>query len=643
MLAGRTRFILTSGDLARSWRFRKGGLFRINLPGETLEAARPNLEDLRIIDSAGREVPFIIDRPIPQIESAVPVKEFHPQLEASVTRLNIVTGTKAVIRGILLEAPRQSEFIKPVRVEGSHDGRSWRQLADHEPVFRMAGGATKLRIPVSEGAWEFLRLTIDDSRSAPVPFSGVELETGALAAPTEPIAVTIQSRDENPGTTRLALNLGRTNLTPASLHIECADALFARTVTVAIPVVQGDDLTEEPLVSSVIYRMDVGGKTESHLDVAVDQQVATRQLLLLIANGDSPPLAITGIKAERRLVNIVFSAGTGGSYTLLSGNDQGAAPNYDLGRLAQDLKNAQSKPIMPSAVARNPDYKAADALAAVALRGAAIDPAPWKFRKSVNMSGPGVQQIELDLEILAHATRDLRDLRLVSDGRQIPFILERTSIAKAIPLVPVAADDPKRPTVSRWSLKLPDAGLPITRLVCRLPRGVFQRELRLSETVNDTPEEDERQIVIGSASVSQKPNEKPRDIVLELSTAPRTSALILETDNGDNPPIQIDEFRAYYPVTRIVFKYMNESALPWLYYGNAEAPAARYDLSLVAKELLRAERSAAFLGPQEVIRGKGVLVGDTLSGWSRYIFWAVLAILVVGLLLLIARLVPKVE
>ena len=166
------------------------------------------------------------------MESVLPVKEFHASIEGSVTRLlRIVTGTKATLRSVSLVTPGRGEFIKPVRVEGSQDGQRWRALAERAPIFRMAGGATQLTIPVPEGAWEFLRVTVDDSRSAPVPFTGAMLLTGAITAPTEPMPLTIKSRDENPGVTRLALDLGAMNLTPAEVHIDTSDPLFARSVT----------------------------------------------------------------------------------------------------------------------------------------------------------------------------------------------------------------------------------------------------------------------------------------------------------------------------------------------------------------------------------------------------------------------------
>jgi hypothetical protein len=631
------------------WRFRQTmevpqtGLIRVNLPAETLGAARPDISDIRIIDANGRELPFVIDRPLPQPESVVPAREFLSSIDGTVTRLQIVTGTKGTLRSISLAAPGRAEFIKPVRVEGSHDDRNWRVLADYQPIFRMAGAATELRVLIPEGTWEFLRLTIDDNRSAPVPFTGAELHIGTMGAATEPVALTIRSRDENPGVTRLALELGAMNLTPAALHLEVTDPLFSRDVTVAVPQVSGSNITEEALVRSVVYRIDVDGKPQSRLDVAIDRQIDATELLLLIENGDSPPLTITALKAERRDVGVMFSAPRAGRYVLLSGNSQCAAPNYDLSALAHQIKAMQSKTVALSAIAPNPDYKAADALAAVSFAGAKIDVAPWSFRKAVKAGATGTQEFELDVDVLAHANRDLGDLRLVSDDRQIPFLLEKTSITRMIPLQQSSLSDSKKPNISRWSLKLPKAGLPISRILCRPGPGVFHRELHLFETVSGGVGEDYRSDLAGT-SWTQTLNQKPRDLAFELSHALETDTLILETDNGDNPAIELSDFRAYYPVTRAIFKSSVTGGAPVrLYYGNSDVSAPHYDMSLVAPELLRSERVVVATGPEEVLNARAVAAGDTLTGPSRYIFWGVLALVVVGLLALVARFIPKAE
>ena len=44
------------------------GLVKMSLPVETLDVARPELEDLRLYDEAGNEVPYLIERPVPVAE-----------------------------------------------------------------------------------------------------------------------------------------------------------------------------------------------------------------------------------------------------------------------------------------------------------------------------------------------------------------------------------------------------------------------------------------------------------------------------------------------------------------------------------------------------------------------------------------------
>ena len=637
------------GITPNEWHYRQtidvpaSGLVRVNLPAETLDVARQNLEDIRIISADGGEVPYFVQRASPPAESVLQAREFRAEIERAATRLIIVTGTTSPLHAVTVEAPGPSQFIKPVRIEGSHDGRNWRQLADRQPIFRMPGGATQLTVSFPKATWEFLRLTIDDSRTAPVPLTGAVLQSAGSESAVEPMPITIKSRNESPGHTRIALNLGATNLTPAFLRIETSEPLFTRTITIATPAVTGDDIIEQPIATAVVYRIDVNGKNESYLDIPIETHIRARELLLLVTNGDSPALNISGVGGQRYVDHLMFLARDAGRYVLLSGNKQCAPPNYDLPPLAAELKRAAAMELRPSSVSAVPDYKPADNLAALSLTGATIDVSPWKFRKRVELSGSGAQQIEVDSDVLARATRDLKDVRVVRDGRQIPFVFERTSISRAIPLPQTSENDPQKPTVSKWSLGLSRPGIPITRIACTAPPGIFQREVRLLENPVDE-RGDTYARPLGSATWRQMPNQTAHDFVIELNIAPLTDTLILETDNGDNPPIELGGFRAYFTVTRVIFEAMPDLTQPtWFYYGNSDAAAPRYDVNLVAGQLLSAEGVPAVLAIEENLKSISNRVGDTLTGSARYIFWGVLGIAVVTLLLLISRLLPKIE
>ena len=616
------------------------GLVRVNVPPATLDAAQPGLEDLRVVDSTGNQVPYFIERLLPDAESTIRPAEFRSAIENGATRLNLKTGTSAPIVGVSLETPA-TRFMKAADIEGSNDGTTWTKLAGGDSLFQLANGATKMRLSCPEGPWQFLRITIDDLGSPPVPFTGAQLHKAHTTAPAEAVAVTIKSRDESPGTTRLVLDLGAANLTLGSLRIDTNEPVFTRAVTLAIPEVAEDGIRERKIADAVIYRVNVNGKNEALLEIPLESEIHTRELFVLIRNEDSPPLSIDKVRGDRRLVRLTFFANQPGQYSLLSGNTQAVAPRYDLSALSGKLRNATAMDVVPSALAPNPNYKPAEALAAVTLSGAQVDVANWKFRKPLPLTKGIVQQVDLDPEVLAHSQPDQRDIRIVRGGYQLPFLFERTSLSRPISLVAVPVNDPKKPALSRWSLKLPQPGLPITRLVSTSSSPLFHREMRLWEEVTDE-RGDKFPAELGRATWDQTPNSPRHDLVIDLSARPRTDTLFLETDNGDNPAIDLRDFRGFYPGTRVVFKAAPDPAQPvWLYYGNVDAPAARYDLSLVAGELLKGEHNTITAGPEENLSSKPSFVGQTLTGSTRYIFWGALALVVIVLLAIMSRFLPK--
>ena len=222
----------------------------------------------------------------------------------------------------------------------------------------------------------------------------------------------------------------------------------------------------------------------------------------------------------------------------------------------------------------------------------------------------------------------------------MPYLIEQTSITRALPLPVTPANDPKAPRLTRCSLKLPQPALPVTRLAFASATPLFARELRLWEEVEDS-RGDKYPRELGRAAWQRRPGGQATDVVLDLTQPPLTDTLYLGTDNGDNPPIDIANVRVFYPATRLVFKATPDAAKPLqLCYGNPAATPPSYDLRLVAAELLAAERNTATLGAEEGGKKPSLLESAALSDAQRYVFWGILAIVVLGLLVVLARLLP---
>jgi hypothetical protein len=359
---------------------------------------------------------------------------------------------------------------------------------------------------------------------------------------------------------------------------------------------------------------------------------------MLIKNEDNPPLAISGVRIERRPVYLVFFARQPGMFHLLTGNNRCATPRYDLAALGMNLKTVAVTPMQLPAPATNPDYRAPEVLAGIEAGGATLDVSDWKFRKPVKFSRGGAQQLELDLDVLSRAQSSFADFRLFRDGKQIPYVIEHTSIAREIQPDVKATADPKRRSVSQWFIKLPQANLPITRFQCSARTALFQRDMTLYETVPDDRGEESR-VVLGSATWIKKPGQTASDLSLVFNQRIEADTIILETENGDNPPIELENFRLFYPVTRVLFKASSNDEV-FLYCGNANAASPRYDLSLVADQLLAADKSSASVGAQEQLK-KSSWSETQKPGNGGLVFWGVLALVVIALLAIISRLLPK--
>jgi hypothetical protein len=165
------------------------------------------------------------------------------------------TGLATPLEAVALATPAGS-FIKAVQIEGSTNQQQWQVLATGQAIFRREG-VTQLRLPLAD-VWPYLRLGIDDQRSEPVPFTAAILYSAeGLAAANEPLAASVAERVENPGQTRLVLNLGAANLDLVSVRFDTPEPLFTRKVTFAVRQISENSIREQPIGEGIFYRVQL--------------------------------------------------------------------------------------------------------------------------------------------------------------------------------------------------------------------------------------------------------------------------------------------------------------------------------------------------------------------------------------------------
>ena len=660
---------LTPTDWAYQQSLNAGapGLIKVVVPAATYFNAQPALADLRVVNSAGQEVSYLLETPKSrrELDAAAQSRAVQPEIKWGVTEMGltqvvVTTGVTDAL-GSLDFTTSAPYFLFAAHVEIlSTDEKGWESLGPAFPLFRHFG-AEQLRLPLGRRTARAIRMTFDESFQSPGDFKAHLWLAPRAELPTPaPVATEIVRREEFSGETVLTVRLPGNHLPLSGLSLDTPDSLFMRRVTVSVRKAVNDIPTEALIGGATIYRIELkGAPVRSELAVPVEAP-SGQEIMVHIHNGDSPPLAISKVEAEMLPATLFFLAQTGGQYRLLSGNPRASAVHYDLAAFAGEFHRVEAAVGVPGNIEAVPNHPAVastgeDPLPELSATGALIETTPWRISRAVQVSRVGVQELELDPAVLAHSQTSLDDLRLVRNGNQIPYVIERTNLYRSVAVTPTLDPDAARPTVSRWKIVLPHDRLPFHRLVLTSSTALFQRHFRFYEKRQpDGGSAYESTFVQGDWSrlpgpgvpasgvfyfaggdptmVGASIDRTPPDLQARLES----DTLWFETDNGDNPPVVLTSAKILYPVIRLVFKIDATDGIT-LIYGNRAVIAPNYDLRLVAERLLTSSRNSAGLSAEDPNASRHFIPGRNAGIY----FWAALGAVVVVLLVIVARLLPK--
>ncbi|MBL9168110.1 MAG: hypothetical protein JNN07_10250 [Verrucomicrobiales bacterium] len=613
------------------------GLTRVVLSPETFDSAAMDLSDLRLVDPHGKETPFVIERSMAPRKESQRIQDPATTQEGRVTRVTIPFRNAEQVHGLGLESPAP-HFVKAVTVEAVDRGGITRTLLQREVIYRQ-NGTERLRLPLGKlgDTVQFLRISLDDSRTSPIPVSGVVLFREENV-PLAPVVSTgrIVDRWEGASDTRLVVELAGAKLPLQGLRFEIEDPLFLRGVRLLAREWDGGELRDRILGSGSIHRLNLegAGQVESlTVDMGIVASTPTREVILAFENGDSPPLNVRSVVVLSEPVQLAFLAPTAGDFRLLSGNAQARAPRYDVASLAAPLRTASASSVVPGRRIARADYRRPTELVDIPFLGGTFDPAGWQFTRPVNIEAGGVQRLELPLHALAHTRADRGDIRLVSEGRQVLYLQEQTGFYRALKVSLNAVPSTKRPQLSRWQIHLEQPRLPLKSVRVEVANTLFDREIRLVQKGRQNRDAEWEEI--GRAHWVRTPDRQGSWFEIPLNRVPDSNEIWLETDNGDNAPLEIRQATALVPHIQLLFQATEKGAVS-LSYGNPDAQAPRYDLSLVAPRVLSAAKlEAKVLGADPITQLSSTPVP------ASWFFYGILIVVVVGLGFVISKLIPK--
>jgi hypothetical protein len=312
------------------------GLTDFVLDVETLDQARADQEDLRLYDSAGREVPYVLRvRRDVATTNAFPAREFNRSVDGGVAQISLDLGGRSEPHNQVEIDTAGNNFRRLVDVGGSADDARWSTLASAAIIFRFAAGGHSVEqlavdYPVSQYRYLRIRMARDPETDRAAPeLAGVRVRRSIhLAGEMTLTTGSMEPRDADRANARPAsiwrVDLGG-RIPIEQVLLSVGDGVFSRPFTL-----QAVDDPAAPvlLASGELTRRE---NAPGQLKVEFSERWA-RRLRLTVIDDRNPPLPIFGLTAQGAARQVVFdgTSAAPGVMRLYYGSARALAPRYDL-------------------------------------------------------------------------------------------------------------------------------------------------------------------------------------------------------------------------------------------------------------------------------------------------------------------------
>ena len=624
-----------------------------------LAGANADVTDLRLFDGNGRETPYLLvfSPPVAPVWAGGDVLRVAsvdtPKVRQSGFEADL--GKTMTVDRFRIDAIGGQPLLKRAQLEASGDRAHWTLLAAEATLFDLPDERLRqMELSFTAGPYRYFRITWDDTNSARLPLptavsARVVPNTVASAAVLRaPLAV--ERRPSEPGRSRYRVRLPGPHLPIVALTFALGGGHVLRDVFVYEPRLAGTEAAPVLLGTGRLQRVvqarsrphhstSRSGRRSNHNSIWSSKTATTRRSSSRAFPQCSPnnhgsisspparrssPGSARGAWLRRATTSRPYAIRCAPRSTT-SRLPPGATSTQ---RLRRPLPLRRHRPPWPPSAPRS--MCRSSLTSARCPRGI-----------------PGLVMLPLDAHVLAHSAGvpgAFGDVRVIdTTDQQVPYLVERVSepLSLDVKIAPLTQPPPSidlgsgRHSVYR--IDWPFEHLPSPQLVIATSGRVFERTVIVA--------------------VEREPNRYHRDRWLEVLaranwahidkdtaagelTLPLTwvdsKELLLVVDEGDNTPLPVTAARLLLPAYRVRF-FRERNASLRLVYGNVNMTPPRYDLALLAPEVLGVAATEIAAGDAKSPPAAASLPALV----SPRLFWAALVLAVAVLLGLIVRLLKR--
>ena len=331
----------------------------LQMPAEFFSHLKPDLSDLRIINSDG-EVPYVLGVEKEAMSSSrVPARMYNLSSSANGTAFIADLGPGGAFHNAITIQVSSENFRRGVTIEGSDDEKSWRTLTSGGQIFDYTVRDIKsvsvrdADVAYPEATFRYLRVTISGGS---LIVQGVQVFREISLAARETVYEPAISVSENSEarTTDAVLDIGADGIPHRRGSLKTASANFNRPIA----IYDSNNKSDWRLLTyGYIYDIETPAFTGSNLGFAYPES-NRRYLKISVLNGDDRPISIDGVSLYGVVRRVIFSYDPAKTYYAYLGRSDARRPQYDFEKISQYLDISSLDQVSAGRVEENPEYKA---------------------------------------------------------------------------------------------------------------------------------------------------------------------------------------------------------------------------------------------------------------------------------------------
>jgi hypothetical protein len=610
--------------------------------------ASGGLGDLRLFSSSGAEVPYVLVPP-PVLEPTwIDGRVLGVALTEKTSGFEVDLGDLSEVDGVRLDGLRPP-FLKRFVLEGSGDRQRWTLLVSEGTAFDLP--AEELRhtaIGFEAGSYRYLRVTWDDTNSGRLALPGAVAARRVEPSGRGPILrspLVVERRPSEPRRSRFRIRLPAAQLPIVGLELTVGGGHLLREAQVSEQHLSGDHVVPHRIGSALLKRVVRDGIAADALRIPITPPQEA-QLDLVVEDGDNPPLELQGVTAVFAELPWIYFDSAAGTITARYGDARLDRPTYDLEAARADIPRAT---VARAAWGEERAIAESEAAAPLPLpdAGSSLEAGNFRYARAVPAGPEGLITIPLDAAVLAHSgalRSNFSDVRVLDRGGwQVPYLLERRDEPIALDVrierrgLPPAVIE-VQPWRTAYLIHLPYQVLPAARVALYTRSRVFQRTVTLGMLIAPTERRREHRFtVLATTNWIHVDQDTPAPALVMNVPERRGGELWLTVDEGDNQPLPIERATLLLP-SYAVRLFRRPDLQMRLLYGRNDLGAPRFDLALLAPQVLGNVAREVYAGPEEPATAATSSIATIVS---PPVFWASLGVAVVVLLGLIVRLIRR--